>query len=202
MEKLDLKKKLKNLYSAPKEPTIVEVPRMKFLAMDGEGDPNNSVVFQHNTEALYGISYSLKFMAKKLDPQLDYVVMPLEGLWWTDNIEDFSQDNKDIWKWTLMIMQPDFITADMVEKAIKDVEKKKGIIISNRIRFEEMEEGLCAHIMHIGPYAEEQPTVEKLHSFIKDKGCNLRGKHREIYLSDPRKADPSKMKTIIRNPII
>lgn len=201
MEKVDFKKKLKNLYSASvKEAAVVEVPGMNFLMVDGKGDPNTSKDFKEAIEALYPVSYTLKFMIKKGKIAVDYGVMPLEGLWWVDDMSKFSLD-KNLWKWTVMIMQPEYITEDLVKEALKQVEKKKNPPALSKIRFENFNEGLSAQIMHIGPYSAEGPNIEKLHKFIKGKGYKLRGKHHEIYLSDARKAAPEKMKTIIRQPV-
>jgi len=174
---------------------------MNFLNIHGQGNPNTSQDFKDAVEALYGISYNLKFMVKKGDMAIDYAVMPLEGLWWTDDMNDFSLDNKEIWKWTLMIMQPEFITQQLFDIALEHVKKKKGFVALDKIRLESYEEGLTAQIMHIGPYEAEAPTIEKIHNFIIENGYQLTGKHHEIYLSDPRKAAPEKMKTVLRQPI-
>ncbi|MCG8569596.1 MAG: GyrI-like domain-containing protein [Spirochaetes bacterium] len=202
MHKIDFKKKYKNLYNpSSKACEIIEVPEFQFLMIDGEGDPNESQIFAEACEALYSLSYTLKFMCKKGEMQLDYSVMPLEGLWWSDNMESFVTGDKDQWKWTIMILQPDFITENMVLKAIEKVKKKKNPVAVDKVRFEKNQEGLAAQIMHIGPYSEEAPTIEKLHQFIQDSGYELTGKHWEIYLGDPRKSKPENLKTIIRQPI-
>ncbi|HNE28071.1 MAG: GyrI-like domain-containing protein [Saprospiraceae bacterium] len=204
MEKLDLKKQLAPLYNQPAgRISIVEAPAAQFLMIDGEGNPNTAQTFAKAVEALFGLSYNLKFMVKKGPAAADYSVMPLEGLWWTDDMLRFSMDDKDSWKWTLMIRQPDFITADMVREARAQLDKKKGAELPalGLIRFESMAEGTCAQILHIGPYSAEPPTIQKLHAFIRENGYELHGKHREIYLSDARRAAPEKMKTIIRQPI-
>lgn len=205
MKKIDLKKELKHLYNpSTKEISIVDVPKMNFLMIDGKGDPNTSQEYKEAIEALYAVSYSLKFMIKKGETAIDYVVMPLEGLWWTDDMAQFSTENKGIWKWTAMIMQPEYVTKDLVTKAFEQVEKKKNPPALSKMRFESFHEGLSAQIMHIGPYSAEGPTIKKLHSFIKEKGYEFDGlvqKHHEIYLSDPRRTAPEKMKTIIRQPM-
>lgn len=174
---------------------------MNFLMIDGVGDPNTAQEFKDAMETLYAVSYTLKFMIKKGDTAIDYGVLPLEGLWWTDDMTKFSIANKDIWKWTVMIMQPEYVTTELFNEAFKQVEKKKNLATLPKIRFESFHEGSSAQIMHVGPYSAEGPTIEKLHSFIKEKGYELRGKHHEIYLSDPRKATPEKMKTVLRHPI-
>jgi hypothetical protein len=204
MQKIDFKKELKIFYNASKEPEFVEVPSMKFLIIDGEGDPNTSIHYQNAVEALFSVSYTIKFTIKKSEMAIDYGVMPLEGLWWMDDMTKFSPAIKNLWKWTAMIMQPEIVTKEMVEKAIKEVEKKKGLSALSKLRFEKFKEGKSAQIMHIGPYAAEEPTIKKLHGFIKSNGFKFSGekqKHHEIYLGDPRKSAPEKLKTIIRQPV-
>jgi len=202
MTKIDLKKEMKQLYNASaKEAAIVVVPKMNFLMVDGIGDPNTSKEYQDAVEALYGVAYTLKFAIKKGPKAIDYGVLPLEGLWWIDDMTQFSTENKDIWKWTSMIMQPEFVTKELVEDAIEAAQKKKQLPALSKLRFENFDEGLSAQVMHIGPYSAEGPTIERLHDFIRTSGHELRGKHHEIYLSDPRKAAPERMKTIVRQPI-
>ncbi len=202
MNKIDFKKELKQLYNPPsKKAMIVNVPKMNFLMADGKGNPKTSKKYNEAVEALYAVSYTLKFLIKKGKMALDYGVMPLEGLWWVDDMTKFSVENKDIWKWTAMIMQPEFVTEEMFTEAKKQVEEKKNLPGLSRIRFESFIEGLSAQIMHIGNYSEEGPTIEKLHKFIHENGHELSGKHHEIYLSDPHKAAPDKMKTVIRQPV-
>jgi hypothetical protein len=202
MKKIDHKKELVHLYNpSKKEIAIVDVPKMNFVMIDGTGDPNTSREFSEAIEALYAVSYTLKFMIKKGKKAVDYVVMPLEGLWWTDDMTQFSQDNKNIWKWTVMIMQPDFVTRELFKEAVKQVEEKKNPPALSKTRFEAFREGLAAQIMYIGPWSAEGPTIEKVHKFIAEKGRGLTGKHHEIYLSDPRRSAPEKLKTIIRQPM-
>jgi hypothetical protein len=202
MEKIDLKKDLKHLYQpSAKDVVQVEVPEMNYLMIDGEGDPNTSTAYQAVVEALFALSYSIKFMAKKGTLAVDYGVMPLEGLWWADDMSSFSVDDKSNWKWTMMIMQPHFITRDIVDRAVAEVRRKKKLPVLGEVRFAPLTEGRCAQIMHIGPFSSEGPTIERLHTFIADAGCKLAGKHHEIYLSDIRKADPEKWKTVIRQPM-
>lgn len=206
MPKIDLKKENKELYNpSAKEVSILDIPEMNFLMIDGEGDPNTSQEYQDSIEALFSISFKVKFISEKENSQ-NYVVMPLEGLWWVENIEEFDIRDKSSWKWTAMIRQPDFITKDMVKKAIEDVEKKKNLPALSRVRFQSLHEGLSAQIMHIGPYSEEGPTIEKLYNFIEEKGYEFDGslpdeRHHEIYISDMRRTKPEKLKTIIRQPM-
>ena len=202
MEKIDFKKELKSLYKpSAKKVDIVEVPQMNFLMIDGEGDPNTSQSFQDAVDVLYPLSYTLKFMVKRGGMEIDYGVLPLEGLWWANDMSSFSVENKQNWKWTLMIMQPEFISKEMVDKATEEVRKKKNPVALPSVRFESFAEGKAAQIMHIGPFSEEGPAVEKVHSFIEENGSQRIGKHHEIYLSDIRRAAPEKWETIIRQPI-
>ena len=173
-----------------------------YLMVDGQGDPNTSQAYQEAVGALYSVSYTLKFMVKKGEMMIDYKVMPLEGLWWTEDMSRFSMDEKEAWKWTAMIMQPDFVTAELVEAAKDQAQRKKGLVAISLTRFKVFREGRAAQIMHIGPYAEEAPTIEKLHEFIAAQGGTLSGKHHEIYLSDPNRTAPEKLKTIIRQPFL
>jgi len=201
MEKIDYKKEFKHLYrSSAKKVEVVEVSKMNFLMIDGDGGPNHPT-FQNAIEVLFPLSYTLKFMIKKSDIGIDYGVLPLEGLWWADDMSSFIKDKKDDWKWTLMIMQPELVKKEMVVKAIEEVRKKKNPVALPLVRFESFSEGKVAQIMHIGPFSEEGPTVEKLHVFIGDSGSQRIGKHHEIYLSDIRRAAPEKWKTIIRQPM-
>ncbi len=202
MKKLDWKKELKHLYHpSVKEVVQVDVPTMNYLMVDGKGDPNNSQEYADAITALFSVAYTLKFMVKKGTLAIDYGVMPLEGLWWADDMSKFTTEDKRNWLWTAMIAQPEFITQVMVSNAIAEVKRKKNSAAISRVRFESFDEGKCAQIMHIGPFSEEGPNIDKVHQFIEAHGCKLHGKHHEIYLSDIRKADPSKWKTVIRQPM-
>lgn len=201
MEKVDLKKDLKHLYSpSVQQVSVVDVPEMNFLMIDGAGDPNASVAYQQALEALFSLSYTLKFSIKK-SSGVDYAVMPLEGLWWTEDPSQFSMNNKEIWQWTAMIMQPEFITAELCTEALAEVGRKKNLTALYRVRLASYHEGLSAQIMHIGPYAAEEPTITKLHDFIMESGYALGGKHYEIYLSDPQRTAPERLKTVLRQPV-
>jgi len=202
MKKIDYKKKLKHLYNpSPKTVEIVGVPEMNFLIIDGQGDPNTSQEYSDAIEALYAVSYTLKFMVKKGGLEIDYGVMPLEGLWWVDDMSEFDINDKTNWKWTAMIMQPEHVTQNLFAVAYEQVEKKKNPVALSKIRFKSFSEGKAAQTMHIGPFSEEGPTIERIHDFIKENGFSPVGRHHEIYLSDIRKAAPEKWKTIIRQPI-
>jgi hypothetical protein len=200
--KVDLRKQLKHLYGAsPKKPTIVDIPEMNFLMIDGQGDPNTSQEFQEAVEALYGLSYTLKFMIKGGPQAIDYPVMALEGLWWADDMRDFATGNKSSWKWTMMIMQPEWVTPDLVADASGELDRRKSPPALPKVRFEAFHEGLSSQVMYIGPYSDEGPAIIALHEFALESGYELSGKHHEIYIGDPRRAKPEKLKTIIRQPI-
>ncbi len=211
MKTLDLKKELKYLYApSAKKVEIVQVPRLQFSMIDGtieKGyEPGNSPSFQEATQALYGISYTLKFMLKKRKTNpIDYPVMALEGLWW---VEDgvFDITIKDNWFYTLMILQPDVITKGIFEEGLAEVRRKRGDNPAlSRLRLANFEEGSCVQVMHIGPYATEPATVERMRAFAQENGyrdlVGSGGKHHEIYLGDPHKADPAKLKTVLRHPV-
>lgn len=200
MDKIDLKKELKNLYNpSAKEVTVVDVPAMNFLVVNGEGTPA-SPQYIEALEALFSVSYTLKFMIKKIKG-VDYVVLPLEGLWWVDDMTKFSPDRKDEWKWTAMIMQPKYINAEDVKMAVEQVKKKKNPAALPKVRFESFKEGPSAQIMYIGPFSAEGPPIIKIHSHIQNNGHALSGKHHEIYLNNPATTAPEKLKTIIRQPM-
>ena len=202
MSKIDYKKELKHLYRpSAKKVEAVDVPRMNFLMIDGEGDPNTSQEFKDAIGVLYPLSYTLKFMIKKGEIGVDYGVLPLEGLWWADEMSSFVDDRREHWQWTLMIMQPELVTEEMVQEANEQVLKKKNPVSLPLVRFESFEEGKVAQIIHIGPFSEERPTVEKVHTFIEERGSQRRGKHHEIYLSDIRRAAADNWRTIIRQPM-
>ena len=200
MDKIDLKKKLKNLYNpSSKEVTIVDVPSMNFLLINGEGAPT-SPQYSEAIEALFNVSYTLKFMVKK-DRGIDYGVMPLEGLWWVDDMTKFNANKKDEWKWTAMIMQPNYVTAEDFKTAIEQVKKKKNPAALPKLRFETFKEGSSAQIMYIGPFSSEGPTIQKIHACIQNSQHILSGKHHEIYLNNPATTAPEKLKTILRQPM-
>lgn len=201
MTKIDLRKELKHLYHpSAKAPVLVEVPPMNFLMVDGKGDPNTSQKFREAMEAAYGLSFTLKFMLKK-DLGIDYTVLGIEGLWWTEEGNQLDPNRKRDWLWTLLAPQPDFVTLEQVERVIELVKARRNPPALERVRFERFHEGLSAQIMHLGPYNAEGPTIAKLHQFIHDKGYSLHGKHHEVYLSDPRRCAPEKMKTVLRQPV-
>lgn len=203
MAKKDLSKELQELYFPPtREPISVKVPKMKFLMVDGRGNPNTSKDYQEAIGALYSLSYTMKFMLKFGQKKVDHIVMPLETLWWTDKGTNFMTAEKDTWNWRAMIAQPEHVTKDLISKAKDELaRKKKDVPGIDKVKFETFEEGLSAEIMHIGPYSEEKSSIEKLHNFIAESGRKPRGKHHEIYMSDPNRAKPEKLKTVIRQPM-
>ncbi len=200
MDKIDLKKELRTLYNpSAKEITTVDVPAMNFLLVDGEGSPS-SPQFSEAIEALFSVAYTLKFMVKK-GTGIDYGVMPLEGLWWVDDMTKFSPDRKDEWKWTAMIMHPKYASTDNVILAVEQVKKKKNPVALSKVRFESFKEGLAAQIMYMGPFSAEAPTIKKIHTYIQNSGHFLSAKHHEIYLNNPATTAPEKLKTILRQPM-
>jgi len=205
MTKIDLKKELKQLYNPPiGKITLVDVPAMNFVMIDGTGDPNKSPEYQDAIEALYSISYTLKFVIRK-EESIDYGVMPLEGLWWAEDMTKFSISDKGMWKWTSLMMQPEYISEDRFKRASEQAIKKKNLPALAKARFEKFTEGLSVQTLYIGPFAGESPTIEKLHLFIDENDYSADGliqKHHEIYLSDFRKTAPEKLKTIIRQPMV
>jgi hypothetical protein len=184
------------------KPEIVLVPEMSFVMIDGHGDPNTSQDYEDAIEALYTLSYTLKFALKK-EQGLQFRVGPLEGLWWAEDMAAFDLERKGDWNWTMMIAQPDAVTLDRFEVARAEARRKKQLPAIARARLERFEEGACAQILHVGPFRAEGPTILKLHAFIQEHGHSFDGnlqKHHEIYLSDPRRSAPEKWKTIIRQP--
>jgi hypothetical protein len=198
--KVDFKKALKHLYNPPKGVFhIVEVPAMNFLMLDGKGDPNTSEDYQQAVEGLYTISYGIKFSLK---PQgFDHIVPPLEGLWWMENMDDFTLANKASWEWTMMIMQPEWVAGESVDKVIHDAIKKKKLPSLGKIRFGRYLEGISVQYLYTGAYENEAPMIAEMHKYVKNNGYQTHGKHHEIYLGDPRKISPEKLQTILRQPI-
>jgi hypothetical protein len=202
MSKIDLKKEFKPFYSASsKEVEFVDVPAMNFLMIDGQGDPGRATAYEQAVEALYSVAYTIKFAVKNGAAAIDYVVPPLQGLWWADDMSDFVTGKRDNWRWTMMIMQPEWVTASVVAAAIETASQKKELPSLPLLRFADFREGAAAQLLHVGPYADEGPTIERLHDSIAEHGLELRGRHHEIYLGDPRRSDPARLKTILRQPV-
>ncbi len=200
MEKIDYKKTLKQLYKpSAKTVEIIDVPSLNYLTITGKGRPGGEE-YMLALHALYPVAYTIKFWMKA-NKQFDYVVPPLEGLWWADDFSDFAKDNRDEWRWSMMIMQPEPVTQAIVDTAIKTVAAKKDAPSAlNKLEFQTLHEGKCAQILHLGPFSEEGPVIQRLHDAIADRGAQLTGKHHEIYLSDMRKVTPEKYRTVIRQP--
>jgi hypothetical protein len=204
MTQLDLRKQWKHLYAPPAgKVALVDVPELKFVMIDGRIEPNEapgtSPGFGEAMAALYGAAYTLKFMSKlrKVDP-IDYPVMALEGLWWVEDGQ-FDITVKDNWVYTLMIMQPDHITPEMFAEALAQAAKKKPNPALSRLRFAAFREGFCVQTMHLGPYATEPATIAKMRAWAEANGYRFTNKHHEIYLGDPRRAEPEKLKTVLRH---
>ncbi len=202
MSKVDFKKEYKVLFSPPREFVLLEVPEMQFLMVDGHGDPNVAQEYQEAVEALYAVAYKIKFASKK---QLgrDYVVPPLEGLWWAEDMGAFTTArDKSKWDWTMMIMTPEWISQEMYADAVEQVRQGKHPAALEKVRLERYNEGLSVQIMHIGSYDDEGPTLMKMHNeFLPENGYVENGMHHEIYLGDPRKIAPEKLKTVLRQPV-
>jgi hypothetical protein len=200
--KVDFKKELKELYN-PKAGvfSLVKIPKLQYLMVDGQGDPNKVVEYQEAVQALFSVSYTLKFHSKN-ELGKDYVVPPLEGLWWSDNFDDFRSRRKDKWSWTMMIMVPDWLDKKEFKEAVSTVRDKKPDIKVERLRLESLNEGLSVQIMHIGSYDDETPTLLKLHDeWLPANGLKETLKHHEIYIGDPRKTPAAKLKTVLRQPV-
>jgi hypothetical protein len=204
MDKIDFKKQLKHLYHpTQKDFLLVEVPEMQYLMMDGHGDPNTAPDYQQALEALYGVAYKIKFISKK-QLNRDYVVPPLEGLWWAEDMDSFTiTRDKSQWDWTMMIMTPEWITGEVCRQALEEVgQGKEPPSALDKLRMENYTEGLSVQILHIGSYDDEAPTLARLHNaWMPKNGYTPNGKHHEIYLSDPRRVAPEKLKTVLRQPV-
>ncbi|MCA9987706.1 MAG: GyrI-like domain-containing protein [Anaerolineales bacterium] len=202
MSKIDFKKELKPLYRpSARQFEVVEVPEMQFLMVDGHGNPNTVPAYREAVETLYAVAYKIKFSSKKLLNR-DYVVPPLEGLWWAEDMDTFLTRDKDAWDWTMMIMQPDWISTEMFAEGCAAAEKANQPPALSRLRLASYREGLSVQIMHIGSYDDEGPVLAKLHNeFLPGNGYVETGKHHEIYLGDPRKTKPENLKTILRQPV-
>lgn len=193
-----------DLYRASaRTPELVRVPERAFIMVDGHGDPNTSPDYKAAIEALYGLAYTIKF-ALKSELGLSYRVGALEGLWWADEMTDLTAERKANYRWTMMIVQPDVLTPDRFARALEELGRRKAPVALGSTRLERFAEGLCAQVLHVGPYSAEGPTIARLHAYIRELGGRFDGhrqKHHEIYLGDPRRTVPEKWRTIIRQPI-
>jgi hypothetical protein len=201
MAAIDHRKTLKHLYApSAKAAALVEMPPLRFLMIDGRGDPNTAPDYPVAVSALFTLAYTLKFALKR-ELGLDYAVMPLEGLWWAEDMGQFRLGQRDAWQWTMLIAQPEEVTAERLAAAGEAARKKVDASVLARVRLEAYHEGRCAQVLHRGPYAAEAPTIEALHAFIAAQGYVLAGKHHEIYLKDPQRTAPERLETVIRQPI-
>ncbi|RYP88638.1 hypothetical protein EKO23_01750 [Nocardioides guangzhouensis] len=194
--------RIDRLYRATKTPQLVEVPPLAFLCLDGHGDPNTSLAYAAAVQALYSVSYAARFAVKKAGGP-EFKVAPLEGLWWAEDMGTFVTGDKSAWDWRLMIRQPDAVTGELVERLADEVSVRKSMPAARKLRLVTFEEGTAAQVLHLGPYADEGPTIARLHAFITEQGYSfdLPGlRHHEIYLGDPRRSAPGKLRTIIRQP--
>jgi hypothetical protein len=199
--KVDFKRELRELYSAKRDATFVEVPELQFAMVDGHGDPNEAPEYAEAVQALFSVSYTARFALKRTPDGLDYGVMPLEGLWWAQDMSAFTTGDKSSWDWTMMIMQPAQVTREVFDDACAAAMKKKSLPAVERLRLEPFREGSSAQLLHVGSYATEGPTIQRLHAFIAEHGYELAGKHHEIYLNDPSRTAPEKLRTIVRQPV-
>ncbi|MFC3371958.1 GyrI-like domain-containing protein [Glutamicibacter protophormiae] len=199
VDKIDFKKT--DSYRAPKSFQFVEVPQMQYLMIDGHGDPNTAQTYQDALQTLYPVAYKLKFSSKQAGR--DYVVPPLEGLWWAERMDSFtSARDKSQWDWTMMLMVPDWLGPEDVAKALGAAQNSADLPAGDKIRLGNLSEGRCLQVLHIGSYDDEAPVLARMHQYIKDQGLDLTGKHHEIYLSDPRRVQPEKLRTILRQPVV
>jgi hypothetical protein len=197
---IDLKKAYKDHYSAKiGDPVVVDVPPRPYLMVDGTGDPNSAPAYREAVESLYPLAYALRAAITQATGEA-YTVMPLEGLWWVDDYEAFSYEDRSGWQWTSMICLPDATARVDAAAVVAETAERRQLPAGHRVRIERFGDGTAAQVLHVGPYSEEPPTIEALHRFILESGHSLSGKHHEIYLSDPRKADPAKLRTILRQP--
>ena len=201
MTKIDFRKTLDSYRARSGQVRVLEVPPMRYVMVDGRGDPNSSPEFTAAVEALYPVAYKLKF-ASKQDLGRDYVVTPLEGLWWSEQMETFtSARDKSRWNWTIMSMVPDWITGEMFEAAVTAAAVKNPAV-PDRVRLETLDEGRCVQTLHIGPFDEEADTLARMHhEFIPESGLAMTGRHHEIYLNDFRRTAPAGLRTILRQPV-
>jgi hypothetical protein len=199
MRRVDLKKERKELYAPRRDPVLVDVPPMPFLAVDGAGDPNGPD-FAAAVQALFAVSYLVKFALKR-EAEVDHAVMPLEGLWWADDHAAFAAEDREAWRWTAMIAQPKVADRALIDRATHEAGAKKDLPALPGLRFELFEEGRSAQVMHLGPFSKEGPTIARLEEFIEEQGLTRNGKHHEIYLSDLRRTAPERLRTVIRQPV-
>lgn len=200
-EKIDFKRSL-DAYRAPRGGfRVVEVPELRYLMIDGSGDPNADPSYGAALAALYPVAYAMKFASKRLGR--DYVVPPLEGLWWADDMESFTgARDKSRWRWTMMLMVPPWIGAESFAEAREAVAAKGAPERLPEVRLDPLAEGLCVQTLHVGSFDDEGPVLERMHhGFIPERGLRMTGRHHEVYLSDPRRTAPDELRTLLRQPV-
>jgi hypothetical protein len=196
----DLRRTHPDVWRAPDEPCLVVVPPVRYLMVDGAGDPNHAPAYARAVRTLYAVSYGVRGIVKASggDP---WTVMPLEGLWWADDLATFTSGRRDDWLWTMLIAQHDGVGPELVAEALDRAARTGKAPAADRVRLDVLDEGECVQVMHHGPYAAEGPTIERLHGFAAGAGRTLRGRHHEVYVSDPRRVAPERMRTILRQPV-
>jgi hypothetical protein len=199
--KIDFKREFADLYLPGREPRFVEIPEMGFLMIDGEGDPNSAASYREAIETLFAVAYTAKFMVKRGPSATEFAVMPLESLWWAPDGSVFGIDDASEWRWTAMIMQPEPVTAEIVQEAGRAAGAKRSLPALERLRYERFAEGRAAQLMYLGAYKDEGPTIRALHAFIAQAGYSAAGRHHEIYLGDPRRTAPERLRTVLRQPV-
>lgn len=197
----DMKRSLKRLYTAKPEPELIDVPKRRFLMIDGSGKPESATAFQDAIGALYSVAYTLKF-ARKKETGDTFVVPPLEALWWTGDHDyiDLADDNQE-WRWRLMLAVPEDFSKLEIEAAREEAQRKHPNPALRKLHVKEFSEGLCVQVMHVGPYSAERPTIDRMLTYARDHEHKPKGKHHEIYLGDPRRTKPEKLRTILRQPV-
>jgi len=196
----DLRRLHPGVWTARETPVRLTVPPLQVLAVDGAGDPNTTPEYADAVATLYAVSYTLRFAVKRAGGE-PWTVTPLEGLWWADDWSAFTGDDRSAWRWTMLIAQPPVVTEAMVADAVAEAVRKGKAPAADRLRFEVLDEGDAVQVMHVGPYSAEGPTIAALHAWIADAGLALRGKHHEVYLGDPRRTAPERLRTILRQPV-
>lgn len=202
MEKYDVNRARKDLYApGSRDFSLIDVPAMRYLCVTGQGNPGTAAAYTGALEALCAVAFTVKFHSKNV-LERDFVVAPLEGLWWADDMPAFIARDKDAWSWTMMISQPEWITALMVADAVAARGAKKALPGLHKLTLECIVEGVCVQILHHGSYDDEGPTLQRLHEeYMPQNRLQFNGHHHEIYLSDPRRMAPEKLKTILRQPV-
>lgn len=196
----DLKRTHPTVWRAPDTPELVVVPPIRYLMVDGAGDPSTAAAYVEAVQTLYAVSYGVRALVKASGGAV-WTVMPLEGLWWAEDLSTFTSGRRDDWLWTMLVAQHDGVTAELVDEARDAAARAGKAPAAGRLRLEVLDEGEVVQVLHHGPYSTEGPTIERLHAFAADAGLSLRDRHHEVYLSDPRRVAPERMRTILRQPV-